>query len=68
MPLYECSQCHAVENTALTNFWQDHGEGRPQLCSECDPRIKKWHGKFPKETVDEHAAKHPNSHIQYRLP
>lgn len=52
MPLYECSNCHAVENTALTNYWSEHlGDGKPALCSECDPAIGTWHGEFEKRTV-----------------
>lgn len=40
MPLYECTRCHAVDNTALTNFWCDTTlDGKPALCSECDPEI-----------------------------
>lgn len=67
MPLYECSKCHAVENTALTNFWWDHiHDGKPALCSECDPEIGKWHGKFDKITAEEYAAKYPDSPIQFR--
>lgn len=68
MPLYECSNCHAVDNTALTNFWADHiGEGQPALCSECDPGIGKWHGRFPKTTVKEHKRLFPQSTIDYPL-
>ena len=66
MPLYECSKCHAVENTALTNFWwKSNGEGSPALCSECDPEIGAWHGRFPKITVDEYRAQNPNGEIKY---
>ncbi len=68
MPLYECSKCHAVENTALTNFWMDHTCNRPALCSECDPEIGAWHGVFPKTTAAEYAAKFPGSKIEYPYP
>lgn len=66
MPLYECSKCHAVENTALTNFWwKTNGEGAPALCSECDPGIGVWHGRFPKITVAEYRAQNANGEIKY---
>lgn len=66
MPLYECSNCHAVENTALTNFWWDvTHDGKPALCSECDPQIGKWHGQFPKITAAEYKALYPHSEIKY---
>ena len=67
MPLYECSICHAAENTALTNFWEDLMYKRPPLCSECDPRIGKWHERFPKITAEEYNAKFPEHHVEYRL-
>ena len=56
MPLYECSNCGTVDNTALTNFWQRRIENQPQLCSKCDPEIGHWHGKFPQMTRTEHDA------------
>lgn len=61
MPLYECERCHCVENTALTNFWESLAEGKPRLCSECDPEIGRWHGSFPKISMTEYAAKYPNA-------
>lgn len=49
MPLFECTKCHVVDNTALTNFWETRlPNGGPALCSECDPDIGKWHGAFPR--------------------
>ena len=38
MPLYECSKCGAVDNTALGNFWTRESKGLPRLCAECDER------------------------------
>lgn len=68
MPLYECSVCHAVENTALTNFWWDvMRDKKPALCSECDPEIGTWHGHFPKTTVEEFRRQFPHAKIQYEL-
>lgn len=47
MPTYRCDRCGCVDNTALTNFWPDQADHRRErLCSECDPRIGAWHGKF----------------------
>jgi hypothetical protein len=40
-----------VENTALSGYWY-RGEG-PALCSECDPKIGKWHKKFKKQNYKE---------------
>lgn len=65
MPLYECTKCGVVENTALTNFWASHLESRPALCSQCDPEIGKWHGRFPKKTVSEYTEEFPGSPIRY---
>lgn len=53
MSLYVCDRCGCVENTALSNYWRRIGEGKKnRLCSECDPSIGAWHGRFPKETWD----------------
>ena len=52
MSLFVCSQCRAVDNTAVTNYWT-RPKGSPPLCSECDPKIGKWHGKFSKEEFTE---------------
>src|SRR5687768_17340713 len=47
MPIFKCSQCGMVENTAVCNYWTDAVlEKKPPLCSECDPAIGKWHGMF----------------------
>lgn len=43
MPLFKCSKCGAVENTALGSFWTNQNE---PLCSECE--TGKWHGRFSK--------------------
>jgi hypothetical protein len=54
MPLFNCTMCGAVENTALSNYWTDQGRldrSAPfePLCSECDPRIGEWHGNFARK-------------------
>lgn len=60
MPLFECTECSVVENTALCDYWvqqKEHYEetgsleGFAGICSEC--RSGKWHGEFGKRTVDE---------------
>jgi hypothetical protein len=51
MPLFECSRCKGVDNTALGSFWQYHSKGVPPLCVECETGT--WHGVFPKKTAEE---------------
>lgn len=51
MPLFNCTSCAAIENTALSNYWVDqHRKDKSvpfnPLCSKCDPRIGEWHGRF----------------------
>jgi hypothetical protein len=49
--LFVCDNCGCVENTAISLYWvRDVGE--KALCSECDPKIKKWHNFFPKKKWD----------------
>lgn len=63
MPLFRCQQCGCVENTALSRFWQRFVDEdfqkvdppKPALCSECDPAIGVWHGRFPKRVWDAQA-------------
>lgn len=61
MPLFECTKCGAVENTALCNFWLT----RPAICSECDPEIGQWHGRFPKKSVAVYLAGGKDRWIDY---
>ena len=53
MPLFQCTKCGCVENTAASNYvhqtYADPPE--PALCSECDPEIGKWHDMFPKQSA-----------------
>lgn len=51
MPLFKCSKCGAIENTALGNYWIESRNKKPVLCSECGPEGK-WHGKFEKRDAD----------------
>lgn len=55
MPLFTCSRCKAIENTALGAYWVEQARGLPVLCSECATGT--WHGRFPKETADEREAR-----------
>lgn len=46
MPLFHCTNCGCVENTAVGNFWSCRTA--PQ-CSECKTGM--WHGKFVKQSA-----------------
>lgn len=50
MPLYCCSKCGCVENTAMSNYWETANKDAA-MCSECDPEIGKWHGQFTKRSA-----------------
>lgn len=47
MPLFECEECHCVENTATGRYWGQKHKALPVLCSEC--HTGEWHGRFPKQ-------------------
>jgi hypothetical protein len=52
VPLFACTQCGCVENTACCHYWSRTTlDNLPALCSECDPAIGKWHGKFAKRSA-----------------
>ena len=57
MSIFICSKCGCIENTAVSNYWYDKMKKQQALCSECDPKIGKWHGKFPKEKPTEEQRK-----------
>jgi len=64
MPLFQCSQCKVTENTAVSNYWVDVvRDKKPPLCSQCDPRIGKWHGKFPRKIMEQIPPEHQADHI-----
>ena len=50
MPIFECSKCGCIENTACSRYWIRE-KTEPPLCSECDPKIGKWHNRWPKESA-----------------
>jgi len=52
MPLFCCTGCGCVENTACSNYWVNVSDNKPVLCSECDPETSKWHGLFKKRKAD----------------
>jgi len=49
MSLFACEECQCIENTATCMYWS-RGDGK-KLCSECDPRMGKWHGIFKKRSA-----------------
>ncbi len=51
MPLFSCSRCNCVEETALCHYWSARLRLNSPLCSACDPAIGKWHGEFPRESA-----------------
>lgn len=68
MPLFMCSRCGVVENTALSGYWGQQSnayvtkqELRP-LCSACNPAIGKWHGEFER-TLAEGFVRNKAGHI-----
>lgn len=46
MGCFRCLKCGCIENTAVSNYWSGS-----HLCSECDPQIGKWHGRFEKKSA-----------------
>src|SRR5258708_34039751 len=53
MPLFPCSKCNCVEDTALCHYWSARLRQTSTVCSACDPGIGKWHGEFPKESAQD---------------
>jgi hypothetical protein len=51
MPNFKCSKCGCLENTATSHYFS-RKRGAPPLCSECDPRIGRWHGRFAKQSCE----------------
>jgi hypothetical protein len=51
MHVFVCDSCNRLENTALSYYWC-RKDGEPALCSQCDPTIKRWHGKFERRVWD----------------
>lgn len=53
MSLFRCTECGHVENTAVSNYVVRRLERKPPLCSQCDPEIGKWHGRFKRFKPEE---------------
>jgi hypothetical protein len=57
MPLFQCTGCGCVENTALSGYWTAQMEARKRMekhapkCSACNPAIGAWHGVFPRKSA-----------------
>jgi hypothetical protein len=51
MPLFPCSKCDCIEDTALCHYWSARLRQTPAICSACDPTVGKWHNEFPKESA-----------------
>ena len=56
MSIFKCEKCGCAENTALCGY-NFRKEGEKALCSECDPKILKWHGCFKKIKFQEERVK-----------
>ncbi len=52
MPLFPCSKCNCVEDTALSHYWSARLRQVAPVCSACDPGIGKWHGEFRRESAE----------------
>lgn len=48
MATFVCDKCGCNENTATSNYWIQLSHGTQTLCSQCDPKIGKWHNRFPR--------------------
>ena len=65
MPIFLCEECGCVENTACSHFWW---KNEKKLCSECDPRIGKWHGIFEKRLPTEGERKEAEAFLESIKP
>lgn len=50
MPVFVCSRCKHLENTATSRYVELVMTGADPLCSECDSGS--WHGKFERTAYD----------------
>jgi hypothetical protein len=65
MPLFECSRCAMVDNTAMeNNFWESQRDNSSPLCTTCYGPGH-WHGKFPRLTVRESNAMPGAKPVEY---
>ena len=42
-----------LKTLRLAYYWSARLQNMPRMCSECAPMIGKWHGRFPKEYVQD---------------
>jgi len=50
MPIFECTKCHCVDNTACADYWDRViSKKKKPLCTECE--TGKWHNIFPKKSA-----------------
>ena len=47
--IFKCEKCGCAENGALCRYNITRHNNEPNLCSEYDPGIGKWHNCFPKK-------------------
>ena len=70
MPIFICSKCGVMENTALSQYWTRgwlHGNLQPPpLCSQCDPDLKKWHGEFARKKMPEDHVVGPDGFVHHK--
>jgi hypothetical protein len=58
MPLFMCSKCGSVDNTATSGYWAQQANayvaGVPLTpkCSACNPEIGAWHNQFPRRRAE----------------
>ncbi|HLH92043.1 MAG TPA: hypothetical protein VKX28_26725 [Xanthobacteraceae bacterium] len=62
MPLFMCTKCGCVDNTALAEYWNQERDwlaatanavARPRFepqCSQC--LTSRWHGQFPRKLAE----------------
>ena len=48
MATFRCSKCGCDDDTALCNYWSARVRDILPVCSACDAKIGKWHGRFPR--------------------
>lgn len=51
MPLFKCSKCGCIDNTAVGNYWAKKLHGHEPMCAECG--YGEWHDIFEKKTPEE---------------
>ena len=65
MPVFLCSRCKIMENTAASHYWI-RKEGEPPLCTQCDPAIGKWHNMFERRLLPEDCVVGPDGYVYHR--